>query len=403
MKNKLVITRREDIVYYGYFKEGQAVELYCERYDNPSLLGRIYVARVDKIAEGIQGAFLELSKEQKGYYPLNSAAKPVKLSPGHEDRLYNGDLILVQVTKDAVKSKLPVVDSNVSLSGSYAVISLERRGINISRKIKDAGERERLLTIAREAYDTYAREDYGLVIRTNAKGIAPERLTQELQSLFQQADLILQKARTAPARSLIAGGDIPYYIKLAQELPQAELDQILTDDPEIEGKLLGYYASDTYRSIAEKVKRYQDDYPLYLLYRFEHFYDMALSKTLPLKSGGSIVIEATEAMTVIDVNSGAAIRNKKNAQNIYEAMNREAAVEIAAQLRLRNLSGIIIIDFINMKEEESRKRIFTFLKQECERDRIPVRVIDFTALNLVEMTRNKTRKSLKEQWQECKN
>lgn len=392
--NKLVITVRDSVVYYGYFQDGKAVELYCEQKENPSILGNIYVARVDKVAEGIKGAFLDLSQDQKAYYNLSPNKKPVKVSPGHEDKLYGGDLILVQVTKDAVKTKLPVVDTNVSLSGKYFVLSLENRGINVSKKIKDAKERERLLTLAR----SMSTEECGIVVRTNAQNVAEDILKEELSQLLHRCQRILQKAQISPGKTLI-DREAPYYIRLAKELPSWELDEIITEDMFLYQELKDYYDGD--EEILSKIRLYKDDYSLYLLYRFQHYYDNALHKLVPLKSGGSLVIEGTEAMTVIDVNTGSVIKNPRNQDSVFEKLNKEAAVEIVNQLRLRNLSGIIIIDFINMKKEEARDRLFSFLQKECERDRIPVRVIDFTALHLIEMTRNKVRKSLYEQWKEC--
>lgn len=409
--NKLVITTINDIIYYGYFQDGKAVELYCEKKDSPSLLGNIYVARVEKIADGINGAFVELSKEQKAFYKLTPDMNPVKVSPGHEDKLYGGDLILVQVTKDAVKTKLPVVDGNVCLIGKYFVLSFEKRGINISKKIKDSRKRDALLTLVSEFIEEHAwniptfqkkKKDLpcGIVIRTNAANVDSESLMAELKQLIHQYEQMIRKAFISPGRTLI-GGEVPYYIRLARELPSYELDEILTDDLTIFDQLKNYYGDTASSDIANKITYYKDDYSLYKLYRFDHYYDMALHKIVPLKSGGSIVIEQTEAMVVIDVNSGAVIKSKKHADSVSETLNKEAAVEIVNQLRLRNLSGMIIIDFINMKKEESRNTVFGFLKKECERDRISTRVIDFTALNLVEMTRSKVRRSLSEQWKEC--
>ncbi|MDO4976549.1 MAG: ribonuclease E/G [Eubacteriales bacterium] len=392
--NKLVITVKENIVYYGYFVDGKAVELYCEKLESPTILGNIYVARVERVAEGIQGAFLEISPSQKAYYNLSPGKKPVKFTPGHEDGLYGGDLILVQVTKDAVKTKLPVVDSNVSISGKYFVISMERKGINLSKKIKKKEERDRLLSIAR----ANSTNDFGLVIRTNAENISEDILVRELRSLMRQTELIMQKGQVAPGKTLIHK-DASYYIRLAKELPMKELDEIVTDCDDIFKELKEYYASDS--NIDSKIRFYKDEYSLYKLYRMDHYYEMALQRYVPLNSGGSIVIDQTEAMVVIDVNSGAVIKGKRGADSIFSKMNREAAMEIVDQLRLRNLSGIVLIDFINMKEEKERDRFFSFLQNECLRDRIPIRVIDFTALHLVEMTRNKVRKSLKEQWNEC--
>ena len=397
--NKLVITTREDMVCYGYFREGKAVELYCEK-KSTGLLGNIYVARVTRIAEGIQGAFLDLTGRDKGYCNLSPAKKPVKLSPGHEDKLYAGDLILVQVKKEGTGSKLPVADTRVNFSGKYFVFSLEKPGISISKKIRDQEERDRLMHLTGKWIQDQENLPYHIVIRTNALQTEKEDLVRELNELKDRCDRLMLKARSAPEKTLI-WEEAPFYLRFAKNLPFDRLDQILTDDPEIRDELTAYYQAEGDKPLREKICLYEDDYPLYLLYRFDHWYDLALSRRIPLKSGGSIVIDTTEAMVVIDVNSGSVLKKKKEAETIFEAMNREAASEIIYQLRLRNLYGIILIDFINMKDAESRERILSTLKKEAESDRIPVRVIDFTALNLVEMTRNKVRRPLKDQWEEC--
>ncbi len=398
--NKLVITSREDIVCYGYFRDGKAIELYCEKKKSTGLLGNIYVARVTRIAEGIQGAFLDLTGSDKGYCNLSPTKKPVKLSPGHEDRLYAGDLILVQVRKEGVGTKLPVVDTRINFTGKYFVFSMEKPGISISKKIKEKEERERLMHLAGAWIREQESLPYHIVIRTNARHTGHEELLRELDELKVRSDRLMQKARTAPEKTLL-WEEAPFYLRLAKDLPFGRLDQILTDDPRIRDELKEYYQGEGERPLREKICFYEDDYPLYLLYRFDHWYDLALSRRIPLKSGGSIVIDTTEAMVVVDVNSGSVLKKKKEAETIFESMNKEAASEIIYQLRLRNLSGIILIDFINMKDAGSRERVLSALKKEAEGDRIPVRVIDFTALNLVEMTRNKVRKPLKDQWEEC--
>ena len=398
--NKLVITTEKDIVYYGYFRDGKAVELYCEKKNSGSILGSIYAARVQKVAEGINGAFLDLTADLAAYYNLSPSRKPLKLSPGHEDRLCGGDLILVQVKKEATGTKLPVADAYVNLSGKYFVFSLEQMGTRISAKIRKKEERDRLKAVVSSWRSGRSDFTYGIIVRTNAAGAAEEELLEELSELGERFDRILKKAGTCPEKSQLYR-EAPYFIRLARDLPFHELDEILTDDPEILAELEDYYQGDNNARIREKIRLYTDDYSLYLLYRFGHYYDLALCRRTELKSGGSIVIDTTEAMVVVDVNSGSVLKKKKEAQTIFETMNKEAAAEIIYQLRLRNLSGIILIDFINMKEEGSRQRVLEYLKNEAAKDRIPIRVIDFTALFLVEMTRNKVRKSLKEQWAEC--
>ena len=365
-KNKLVISEKEGVICYGYFQDGIPAELYCEPKEQESLLGNIYAARVERIAEGIQGAFLEIGEGQKCYYSL-SGEQPIKLSPGHENKLYGGDVILVQITKDAVKTKLPVCTGNVSLDGKYFVFTLTEKRIGISKKIRKKEERERLDSLVKK----YTDEDYGIIVRTIAMG-----------------KTLLYK-------------EPPYYITLGKELPAKALDEILTDSKEIYEELQEYYKKDT--SFDEiSVTFYEDTYSLYNLYRFAHYYEEAYGKYIWLKSGASLVIEHTEAMTVIDVNTGSVLKKKRQEDTLFYQINREAAKEIARQIRLRNISGIIMIDFINMKNEKQKEKLLLLLENECRKDRIHCNVVDMTALNLVEMTRSKVRRPLLEQITVCR-
>lgn len=422
MNNKLIITETSGVIRYGYFRDGIPVELYCEQKEQESLVGNIYAARVERVADGIDGAFLEIGQNGKCYYRLpKSGQQPVKLSPGHEDRLYGGDIILVQITKDAVKTKLPVADGNVSLTGKYFVLTLGDKRSGVSKKIRNSRERKRLSAVA----DTYIKDEYGIVVRTNAEGVAEEELNKELTALTARYQALMKKAAFSEARSLLYR-EPPCYITLGKELPAAELNEIVTDSPEIYEELRQYYGDGCYEFSGGsaplpshsknsaacqqkssngicRITLYTDAYPLEKLYRLDHFYETALQKTVWLPSGGSLVIEPTEAMVVIDVNSGSVTKKKKHADKIFYEMNREAAVEIARQLRLRNLSGIILIDFINMEKKEQRQELLAFLAEECKKDRVNCQVIDITALGLVEMIRSKGRKPLHEQMRDARN
>lgn len=393
-KNKLVITEKDDIICYGYFQDGLPVELYCEPKEQQSILGNIYAARVERVAEGIHGAFLEIGENQKCYYSL-SVEQPVKLSPGHEDRLYGGDIILVQITKDAVKTKLPVGTGNISLNGKYFVFTLTDKRTGISRKIKSIEERERLETLSKK----YMKEEYGIVVRTNAANVSEEILVQELELLQQRYEELMRKAKIASGKTLLYK-EPSHYITLGKELPAKALDEIITDNAEIFTELKEYYDQTT-TSDTTKISFYEDSYSLYNLYRFAHYYEEAYGKYVWLKSGASLVIEHTEAMTVIDVNTGSVLKKKKQEDTLFYQINREAAKEIARQLRLRNISGIVMIDFINMKNVAHKEKILTLLDSECKKDRVHCNVIDMTALNLVEMTRSKVRKPLHEQIRSC--
>lgn len=408
MKNKLIITETSGVIRYGYFRDGIPVELYCEPKEQESLVGNIYAARVERIADGIGGAFLEIGQRGKCYFRLpKNGQQPLKLSPGHEDKLYGGDIILVQITKDAVKTKLPVAEGNVSLTGKYFVLTLGDRRSGVSKKIRNSKERERLSAIA----DEYKEEEYGIVVRTNAEGAPTEELKKELLILTDRYKSLIKKAVYAEPRSLLYQ-EPPSYITLGKELPEAELQEIITDSPEIYKELCQYYGNDELREKAavpkarvdhiKKITLYTDDYPLEKLYRFDHYFETALQKMVWLSSGGSLVIEPTEAMVVIDVNSGSVTKKKKHSDKIFYEMNREAAVEIARQLRLRNLSGIILIDFINMEIKDQRQKLLAFLAEECKKDRVNCQVIDMTALGLVEMIRSKGKKPLHEQMRDIR-
>lgn len=366
------------------------MELYCGSRKTSCRVGNIYVGRVDKIAEGICGAFVDIGKNEKCFYPMKKKSQPYKLSPGHEDKLYGGDLILLQITKESMGKKLPVAGDNITLNGSYFVLTMFDKRISVSKKIQDSRERTRLLQLMRE----YDCQEFGLIARTNAKDKPEDLLKEELSLLIREYQRILQKAAISPGKEMLYTQPF-HWTSFCRDFPEEDLDEIVTDDIEIFRELQRIYPNDK-----NKIRYYEDDYSLYLLYRFEHYYELALKKQVMLPSGGFLVIEPTEAMTVIDVNSGSVIKNKKNAKDVFYQMNLEAAKEIAKQLRLRNISGIVVIDFINMNAKEMQEELMKFLQKECRSDRITVKVIDMTALGLVELTRDRKLLPLKEQWKQ---
>lgn len=394
-KNKLIITKKGNAICYGYFRDGIPIELYCEAKDRESLVGNIYAARVERVAGEMHAAFLEIGQGRKCYYPLK-AKPPVKLAGSKGVDITGGDLLLVQVTKDAVKTKLPAADSNISLSGKYFVLTLSDKRSGISHKIKKMEERQRLLDITA----SYKTGDYGIVIRTNAQNVGEQTLTEELSDLVRRYEDLMRRARIAPGSGLLYR-EPPHYITLGKELPKTELGEIVTDQADIFEELCSYYREEGHCGDMVSLSYYEDDYALYNLYRFSHYLSQAAGKVVWLKSGASLVIEPTEAMTVIDVNTGSVLKKKRSSESLFFEINKEAACEIARQLRLRNLSGIILIDFINMKEKDLQEKILSILASECGQDRIRCRVIDMTALGLVEMTRNKVRRPLHEQIAAC--
>ncbi|MDO5146030.1 MAG: ribonuclease E/G [Eubacteriales bacterium] len=383
-KKKIVIAAEGQEISYGYFDDGYPVELYFENRERESLVGNIYAARVERVADGIGGAFLEIGAGKKCYFPLVNGRRPATLSPSHDHGIRGGDILLVQIVKDAVKTKLPVADTNLSLQGKYFVLTLEDKRFGVSKKISDKEERRRLSDLI----SSYKNGAYGIIVRTNAAHTEETVLLNELKELMHQIDSVLHKASYVQPGSLLYR-EPPHYLTLGKELPETELDEIVTDCPEIFEELKQRYG--------QKAALYTDEYSLRKLYRFPHFFEEALKSHVWLKSGGSLVIEQTEAMVVIDVNTGSVIGKKKQKERIFYELNREAAAEIARQLRIRNLSGIILVDFINMRDKEQQRELLSYFTEQCAKDRIPCRVVDMTALGLVEVTRSKVKRPLHEQ------
>ncbi len=389
---RIVITVRENAVCYGYFLDSHPCELYAEPREQGSKLGNIYAARVEKVADGIHGAFLELEKGLKAYYPLSESDRRVLLSSGTRREPKGGDIVLVQVTKDAQKGKQAVVDSNITFEGKYIVMTLGDRRYGISKKIRGDKERKRLKKLLEE----WRSKDFGVILRTNAQSVSKEKLMREFRALNDRRRRILKKGRNARGRTLLYE-EPGHYITLARSLRSSELKKVITDDPRIFRQLRSYYEESGDKDILKKIKLHKDEYSLWKLYRLGYHYEDALKKHVWLDSGGSLVIDHTEAMTVIDVNSGSMVKNPRKKNDLFYRLNCEAAAEIAKQLRLRNLSGIILIDFINMDNKDDEDLLLEVLREECMEDRIPVNVVDMTALGFVELTRAKSRKPLREQ------
>ncbi len=359
--------------------------------DEDSLLNSIFVARVDNIVPNIRGAFVRISPKQMCYLPLEDIKDPLYVKKQSELKsLSIGDEIVVQVVKDAVKTKDPVVSTKLTLAGKYCVLTTENTSLGVSKKIKDNDHlhmSELLCTNISEHSKEYG---FGMIIRTNATEATEEELLADIQETVSRFITLKEKSVHQTAYAILERPDAPYIQKL-KSVDLSALDGVFTDEDdiftEIERKL-------PYLKDKGLLKLYMDDkVSLGTLYNFRGSVDKLIEKRVWLKSGANIIIEQLETMTVIDVNSGKNI--SKNETAILE-INKEAATEIARQLRLRNVSGMIIIDFINMKSQEHMDELVTVLKERIRKDSVTCTFMDVTKLGLVELTRKKTYKSLKE-------
>ena len=372
------------------FDEKRMTQIQVEAVSKSSILGNIYIARVENIAQNIQAAFVDIAKGVSCFLPLEEAKNAVFTKKNGKKDLCIGDELLVEVTREKQKNKPASVSANLNFSGKYLILTTGNHLLGISKKLH-ATERERLQALLKDQIT----DTFGIVVRTAAKDASDEEILRELEMLTKQCHACLQGAmhRTAFTRLREAP---PFYLQFLKNRNLTEVQKITTDIPSVH-KVLLQHLQDTKE--AEKLHLYTDtQVSLFALYSLTHELERALHRQVWLPSGAYLVIDPTEALTVIDVNSGKNIKKKAREELIF-SVNVEAAHEIARQLILRNISGICIIDFIDMKEKEHREELMHILRMDLKKDKVPATLVDITRLGLVELTRKKVQKSLKEQLQ----
>ena len=372
------------------FDEKRMTQIQVEAVSKSSILGNIYIGRVENIATNIQAAFVNIAKGVSCFLPLEEAKNAVFTKKNGKKDLCIGDELLVEVTREKQKNKPASVSANLNFSGKYLILTTGNHLLGISKKLH-ATERERLQALLKDQIT----DTFGIVVRTAAKDASDEEILKELEMLTKQCHACLQGAmhRTAFTRLREAP---PFYLQFLKNRNLTEVQKITTDIPSVHEVLL-QHLQDTKE--AEKLHLYTDtQVSLFALYSLTHELERALHRQVWLPSGAYLVIDPTEALTVIDVNSGKNIK-KKSREELVFSVNVEAAHEIARQLILRNISGICIIDFIDMKEKEHREEFMHILRMDLKKDKVPATLVDITRLGLVELTRKKVQKSLKEQLQ----
>lgn len=385
--NKLIITRWRRRLLTALFSDKELLELSLE--DETSILGNIYIGRVQKIVKNLNSAFVDFAENQTGYYSLTD--NPVPIRPrGSLRSLREGDEIVVQVAKDAVKTKDPVLTSNLNFTGIYGVLTVGKHVIGFSSKIHDKEWKD----CVRPVLEQLLHGQAGIIVRTNAYG-QEQLLFQEVAELMEDYQTVLKNSQFRTCRTLLYQAE-PEYCRRLKGLPKDSLEEVVTDDQEAFDNLTRYLQR-CQPGALDRLRFYQDSLlPLWKLYGLETSMERACQKHVWLKSGGYLVIEPTEAMTVIDVNTGK-YSGKKNLADTIRLINLEAAAEICHQIRLRNLSGIIMIDFIDMESAEDKSLLMDTLRACALQDSVKTTVVDMTQLNLVEMTRKKEKRPLQEQ------
>lgn len=400
LNHKLIITKIPYVSRYAaddqtktlsvLMNHKECLEISCDIEEERSLIGNIYVGKVKNIVKNIDAAFVEIKKGELCFLPLSDAENAIYVNHKENSKLMIGDELLVQVLKDGVKTKAPVVSTNLNFTGRYFVFTTKRKEeIGISNKLTiDDGKRL-------QEYVQKKEPEFGVIVRTNAKNASEEELDREFDYLKEIYDKVVTYGIHKTVFSLLIQDEAPY-IKQLRNIRKDELDEIITDDQEIFDQAYRFLKFHQPEDL-EKLRMYDDaSYSLWKLYGMETILDDVTRSRVWLKSGGYLVIEPTEALTVVDVNTGKYDGNK-NAAATFLKINEEAAIETAKQLRLRNISGIIIIDFIDMKTEEDKQAVLAVLNRELKKDPVKASLVDMTRLNLAEVTRKKIKKSLREQ------
>jgi ribonuclease G len=377
--------------------QGVVQELHIERAASRGLVGNIYLGKVSRILPGMQSAFIEVNLERTAFLHVADIWQPRDPQPEHgretpksiEKMLTEGQSLMVQVIKDPIGTKGARLSTQISLAGRMLVYLPQEKHIGISQRIEDAAEREslrvRLAALATED------EEGGFIVRTMAENATDEELKADIAYLRKLWRDIRDRAGVAAAPSLLY-----HELRLAQrvlrDFVNSETTRIAIDSPE-DFQELQRFAAEYTPTVTPLLDYYAGPRPLFDLYGVEDEIEKALARRVELKSGGYLIIDQTEAMTTIDVNTGGFVGVRNFDDTIFKT-NLEAAQSIARQLCLRNLGGIIIVDFIDMENPEHRQAVLAAFNKALERDHTRLTVNGFTALGLVEMTRKRTRESL---------
>ncbi|AXA84380.1 ribonuclease G [Lysobacter oculi] len=411
------VTPRETRV--AVVENGMLQELHIERGGQRGVVGNLYKGRVQRVMPGMQAAFIDIGLDRAAFLHANDIHRP-NAAVGSDDQhleeppvptqarpitelLREGQDIVVQVLKDPIGSKGARLTTQVSIPSRYLVLLPQSRVVGVSARIEDDAERTRLKSLVGELSMPSAA---GYIVRTNAEGQPSEALAEDIAYLSRVWALIERRSRESKVGECVYE-DLSLPLRAVRDLIRRDVEKVRVDSRETFEKLRAFASQ--YMpgltdvddgGLAEKIEHYAGQRPIFDLYGVEDEIQRALQKEVPLKSGGYLVIDQTEAMTTVDVNTGSFLGQRTLEETVFRT-NLEAAQSVARQLRLRNLGGIIIIDFIDMHDVEHRRQVLRTLEKSLAKDHAKTTVYDFSPLGLVEMTRKRTVESLERQLSEA--
>jgi len=391
-------------------EDGTLVEVYVEKQDQQRMVGNIYKGKVENVLPGMQAAFVDIGYDINAFLPFSEIENPAYLMDVDESEdsssnnktnrksnkhtsdnvnvdLKTGQSIFVQVIKEAFAGKGPRITTEVAIPGRLLVLVPNSKYVGISKKIWDKYERRRLKKLVSSLKDN----DAGIIVRTVAEGKSEELIKNDLQNLENSWQKILKASNQKKDVELLYE-DLETASSVIRDLFTPDISKIVIDSKKLYKKI-NSYLEDVSPNMASRLEHYKIKKPLFESMGIENEIDKLLRPKVWLKSGAYLIIEKTEAMVVVDVNSGRFVGKKNHEENSLK-INLEACKEVARQLRLRDLSGLVVIDFIDMKNESNRKKIYYELRKELKKDRAKVAVSPISDFGLLEMTRQRIRLSL---------
>ncbi|MBI43269.1 ribonuclease G [Marinobacter lutaoensis] len=381
-------------------ENGMLQEAYIERTSRKGIVGNIYKGKVVRVLPGMEAAFVDIGLERAAFIHASDVvtqsageelADAPKTVPDIRTLLREGQSLVVQVTKDPIGTKGARLTTQLSIPSRYLVFMPGVTHIGISQRIEDENERERLKSLVEAAAAEQEEIQGGYIIRTAAEGASPEDLIADMKYLHRLNQSIQERIAKVQAPAVVYQ-DLPLFIRTIRDLVRPQTEKVRIDSRESYQRVMEF-VEEFVTEFADKVEYYPGERPIFDLYSVEDEIQKALSRKVQLKSGGYVIIDQTEAMTTIDINTGAFVGHRNLEETIFKT-NLEAARAISRQLRLRNLGGIIIIDFIDMEDPEHQRQVHRMLEKMLERDHAKTKITGVSELGLVEMTRKRTTESL---------
>ncbi|MBC7193577.1 ribonuclease G [Marinobacter sp.] len=381
-------------------ENGMLQEAYIERTSRKGIVGNIYKGKVVRVLPGMEAAFVDIGLERAAFIHASDVVpahqeegedagpRPV---PDIRSLLREGQSLVVQVTKDPIGTKGARLTTQLSIPSRFLVFMPGVTHIGVSQRIEDEEERARLRGLVEQAAADDDTASGGYIIRTAAEGASAEDMIADMAYLHRVSRSVRERMEKAPAPSVIYK-DLPLFIRTVRDLIRPQTEKIRIDSRESYDRVMEF-VGEFVTEFADRVEYYPGERPVFDLYSVEDEIQKALSRKVQLKSGGYVIIDQTEAMTTIDINTGAFVGHRNLEETIFKT-NLEAARAISRQLRLRNLGGIIIIDFIDMADPEHQRQVHRMLEKMLERDHAKTKITGVSELGLVEMTRKRTIESL---------